>query len=97
MQKHLHREPHGEKARVVKETQVESIQSVASSNSVECYIVSGPHLTHESPKQERMVTLVLEEESNADSPSRINPLQLVGAFRTVKGNAPCLFSMCMQL
>ena len=88
MRKHLHHEPHGGKARDVKETRVESIQSVASSNSAECYVVSGPHLAHESPKWEKMAALIPEEEGDADSPSCINQLQLIGAFRTVKGNAP---------
>ena len=73
MRKHLYHEPQGEKARDVKVTHEESIQSVGSSSTVEYYPIFGPHLA-----REKLVVFVTEEDGEADHSLQMNSLQVVG-------------------
>lgn len=87
MKKDFPRKPYAGKPREDK-VKVEIKQAGSSANTTGCFICNGPHWARECPKREKLATLVTEGDSDSDPPSRINPLQLLGTLRTVKGNSP---------
>ena len=48
-----------------------------------CFICNGPHRAKDCPKREKLISLVTTEDkasTDSDSPSRVNPLQLLNAI-----------------
>lgn len=52
-----------------------------------CFICDGPHRVRDCSKCEKLATLVSEAGSDLEVPTRVNPLQLLGALKSIKGNA----------
>lgn len=65
-----------------------------NSNSLGCFICDRPHRERDCLKLEKLAALVTKEDSDSDSPPRVNPLQLLEALQAVKGTSQPLY-MCL--
>lgn len=68
-----------------------------NSNSLGCFICDRPHRERDCLKLEKLAALVTKEDSDSDSPPRVNPLQLLEALRAVKGTSQPLLYVLITL
>lgn len=81
-------------------TKSEGKATSGSSNtkSAGCFICDRPHQARDYRKCDKLVALIMEMGSDSEGPTRVNPLQLLGAFRTIKGkSSPSLLYVDLTL